>query len=97
MSRRLDEIARRKERLIAQCARERDEISAVFGRIRSPLQLGWLVLALTRSLKTHPIVTAGISSLLASGYAGKLLRTAGEGLHLWRLIRPLWLWWKKHR
>jgi hypothetical protein len=97
VSRRLDEIARRKERLIAQCARERDEIAAAFNRIRSPFQLGGLVLALTRSLKSHPIVTAGISSLLASGYAGKLVRTAGEGLNLWRLIRPLWLWWKKKR
>ena len=97
MSSRLDEIARRKERLIAQCARERDEISAAFGQIRSPFELGWLVLALSRSLKAHPIVTAGISSLLASGYAGNLLRAAGEGLHLWRLIRPLWLWWQKPR
>ena len=59
VSRRLDEIAHRKERLIAQCARERDEISTAFGRIRSPFQLGGLVLALTRSLKPTPLSPLG--------------------------------------
>jgi hypothetical protein len=94
---RFDEIARRKEALIAQCARERDELCTAFSRIRSPFELGKIVIGLTRSLKAHPIVAAGISSLLASGYAGKLLRTAGEGLQLWRLLRPLLSWWKKRR
>jgi hypothetical protein len=95
MSSRFDEIARRKERLIAQCARERDELAAAFSQVRSPFELGQVVLGLTRSLKAHPIVAAAISSLLASGYAGKLLRMAGEGLKLWRLALPLWFWWKK--
>jgi len=97
VSSRFDEIARRKVRLIAQCARERDELAAAFSQLRSPFELGRVVLGLTRSLKAHPIVAAGISSLLASGYAAKLLRMAGEGLRLWRLVRPLWLWWKKQR
>lgn len=95
MSSRFDEFARRKEALIAQCARERDNLSTAFGRIRSPFELGKIVIGLTRSLKAHPIVAAGISSLLASGYAGKLLRVAGEGLQLWRLVRPLLSWWKR--
>jgi hypothetical protein len=95
MSSRFDEIARRKERLIAQCARERDELAAAFSQVRSPFELGRVVLGLTRSLKAHPIVAAVISSLVASGYAGKLLTMAGEGLKLWGLALPLWFWWKK--
>jgi hypothetical protein len=97
VSSRFDEIARRKERLIAQCARERNELSVAFRQLRSPFELGRVVLGLSRSLKTHPIFAAAISSLVASGYAGKLFRLAGEGLKLWRLVRPLWFWWKKQR
>lgn len=96
MNRRLEEIARRKAILIEQSARQREELAALFPQIRSPFELGRLVLSLTRALKTHPIVAAVISSLLASGYAGRVLRITGEGLTLWRLIRPLWFWWKRH-
>jgi hypothetical protein len=94
---RLQEITRRKEHLIEQCARQRDEVAALFRQIRSPFDFGGLGLKVARGLKAHPIVMAGISSLLAGGYAGKLFKLTGECLTLLRLIRPLWLWWKKPR
>jgi hypothetical protein len=96
VNRRLEEITRRKQILIAECARQRDEVAAVFRRIRAPFALGGLVLIIARALKSHPVAVAGISSLLAGGYAGKLFKTAGKGLALWRLIRPIWSWWKRH-
>jgi hypothetical protein len=97
VNRRLEEILRRKESLIEQCALQREEFAALCRRIRSPFDLGRLVLLVTRALKAHPIAAAVASSLLASGYAGRLLRLTGEGLRLWRLIRPIWFWWKKAR
>jgi hypothetical protein len=97
VSRRLQEIARRKALLVERCARQRDELGARFREIRHPLELGGLIFRLTRVLKSHPIAAAGISSLLASGYAGNALRLTGKGLALWRLVRPVWAWWQKHR
>jgi hypothetical protein len=97
VSSRLSDISRRKEILIAQSAREREELSAAFGQIRFPFEVGRVILGLTRTIKTHPVIAAGISSLVASGYASKLLRIAGEGLRLWRLLLPVWRWWKEKR
>jgi hypothetical protein len=97
VSRRLEEIARRKQILIEQCARQRDELATVFRRIRSPFALDGLASTIARALKSHPVAVAGISSLLAGGYAGKLFKMASKGLALWRLIRPIWFWWKKAR
>jgi hypothetical protein len=43
------------------------------------------------------MITAGISSVLVSGLAGKLLRGAGQLVALSRMALPLWSWWKKRR
>ncbi|MBI2531124.1 MAG: hypothetical protein HYW03_02730 [Deltaproteobacteria bacterium] len=48
-----------------------------------------------RAAKT--MIAAGVSSLLVSGYAGRLLKSAGEIVHVWRLALPLWGWWTKRR
>lgn len=97
MSNRLAEIARRKQALIDQAARQRAELAAALNKIRAPIDIGSTVLGLGRALKTHPIIAAGISSFLVSGYAGKLLKSTGEVLQLWKLARPIWDWWRKRR
>ncbi len=97
MSKRFEELARRKQALIARCARERAELTAAWSHIRSPFDVGGILYRLGRALKAHPVIAAGISSLLVSGYPGRLAKTAGKLLKLWRVVLPLWAWWRKRR
>ena len=97
MNKRFEELARRKQVLIDRCARERAELSELCERIRSPFDLSGTLLGIGRVLKTHPMIAAGFSSLLVSGYAGRLLKSAGDLVKLWRLALPLWGWWTKRR
>ena len=97
MSNRLEEIARRKQVLVDKAARERAELAQAYDKIRAPFDVTSTLLGIGRTLKTHPIIAAGISSFLVSGYAGKTLRSASEALKLWRLALPLWRWWTKRR
>ena len=97
MNRRFEELARRKQALIDRCADQRAELSALSERIRSPFDVSGTLVGIGRMLKTHPMIAAGISSFLVSGYAGRLLKSAGELVKLWRLILPLWGWLTKRR
>ena len=97
MSNRLAELAQRKQALIDRAARERTQLATAFDKIRGPINIGATLLGLGRTLKTHPIIAAGMSSFLVSGYAGTLLKSTGELVGLWKLARPIWGWWKKRR
>jgi hypothetical protein len=97
MSKRLAEIRTRKQALIEKAARERIEVAAAFKNLRSPFDLGGMVVGIGRTLKAHPMVAAGLSSLIVSGYARNLLKPAGEFFSLWRLLLPVWKWWKARR
>lgn len=97
MSNRLAELAQRKQTLIERAGRERAELARAYNKIRAPIDIGATLLGLGRTLKTHPIIAAGVSSFLVSGYAGKLLKSTGELLSLWKLTRPIWAWWRKRR
>lgn len=97
MNRRFEELAERKRALIARCSRERAELAALLDEIRSPFNVGETLLTIGRALKTHPMIAAGISSFLVSGYAGRLLKSASELVKLWRLVLPIWGWWTQRR
>ena len=97
MANRLEEIARRKQALIDKAAQERADLARSYANLKSPFDLSSTVLGIGRTLKTHPIVAAGLSSFLVSGYAGKLLKSSIEALHLWKLAQPIWNWWRKRR
>jgi hypothetical protein len=97
VNKRFEELARRKQALINRCADQRAELSALCERVRSPFDLSGTLLGVGRMLRTHPMIAAGVSSLLVSGYAGRLLKSAGEIVKLWRLALPLWGWWTKRR
>ena len=97
MSKRLEDIAQRKQALIAHCARDREELAASCDRIRLPFGLGGTFLGLTKTLRAHPMIATGISALVVSGYGGKLTRSLAELLRLWKLAQPLWSWWTKRR
>lgn len=97
MTSRLEDIARRKQALIDKAAQERAELAAACARIKSPLDVSSRLLGFGRALKTHPMIAAGVSSFLVSGYAGRLLKSSGELLRLWKLALPIWHWWTKRR
>ena len=97
MTSRLEEIARRKEVLIDKAASERAELARIYSGIRSPLAIGLTLVGIGRALKTHPMIAAGISSFLVSGYGGQVLKSTTQVFKLWHLARPLWSWWQKRR
>jgi len=97
LNKRLDAITRRKQALIAKAERERGELAAACARIRSPFAATSTLLGVGRTLKSHPLIAAAVSSLLVSGYAGKLARSSGQLLRLWKLTVPIWQWWKTRR
>lgn len=97
MAHRLEEIARRKQALIDRAAQERADVARNYANLKSPFDISSTVLGIGRTLKTHPIVAAGLSSFLVSGYAGKLLKSSIEVLQLWKLAQPILNWWRKHR
>jgi hypothetical protein len=95
MNSRLQEIARRKQDLIDKAARERYDLAKVYNSFHLPFGMSAPLLGIGRMLKTHPVVTAGLSSLLVGGYASRLLRSVTEFFKLWRIVLPLWAWWQK--
>jgi hypothetical protein len=95
VSNRFEEIARRKQVLIDRCARDREELAASCGRINLPLGLGTVLTILGKTLKSYPILVAGISSLLVGGYGGKLTKSAGTMFRLGQTVLPLWSWWTR--
>ena len=94
-NKRFEELARRKQALIVKAAQERLELAAAYENLRSPLDFNQTLLGIGRRLKAHPLITAGVSSVLVSGLAGKLLQGAGQVVSLSRVALPLWSWWKK--
>jgi len=97
VSSRLDELARRKQALIVQCAQEREQLAAFCRRCRIPLDVRTILLRVGNTLKGHPLLVAGASGLLISGRGRGIARLALEILGLWKTILPLWSWWTKHR
>jgi hypothetical protein len=96
-SKRFEDLAHRKQALIAKAEHERAEIAVAYKKLHSPFDFNQTVLGIGRTLKAHPMITAGISSVLVSGFAGKLLQGAGQIVSLSRVALPLWSWWKKRR
>ncbi|MGZ8443434.1 MAG: hypothetical protein ACXW6K_07110 [Candidatus Binatia bacterium] len=97
MANRLEDIARRKHALIDKAAHERTEIVRNYANLKSPFDMSSTFLGLGRALKTHPLVAAGLSGFLVSGYAGKALRSASQLLQLWTLTQPIWSWLRQRR
>ena len=97
MASRLEDIARRKQALIAKAAQERTEVARNYANLKSPFDISSRVSGIGRVLISHPIVAAGLSSFLVSGYAGKALRSSGQLLRVLKLAQPIWSWVRKRR
>jgi hypothetical protein len=97
VNKRFEEIARRKQALVDQAARQRAEIGGHFAKLRSPFDLGGAMGHIGRALKARPMITVGASTLLVSGLAGKLFRGSRQVLRLGKVAVPLWVWWRRRK
>ena len=97
MSSRSEELARRKQAVILQCAQEREDLAALCRRCRIPFDLKTTLMSAGNLLKGHPLLVAGVSGLLISGRGRGIARLGLELLGLWKTILPLWSWWARRR
>ena len=86
---RLNEIARRREGLIATSARERAALAAEFDDWQKPIDAIDHGVAAVRFLKAHPILVTGAIVIVAALGRRHLVRWAGRGLIVWRTWRAL--------
>lgn len=88
-SARLGEVAAKKARLIAECARQRltlaDELTGWEAKLRA-VDRG---VAAARFLRAHPVAIATLVGIVAIVGRRQLLRWAGRGLLVWRGLRTV--------
>lgn len=95
MNKRLAEIKRRQERLVARAGAQRDEIVRISGAWRQPLRVIDEVFGTVRRLRFHPVLAAVSQTLLltvAPRYRFLLLWAgrAFVGWEVYRTTRELW-------
>lgn len=87
------ELARRKERLIAQIAQQRVTVLAGFSMLKKPLALADKTAAAGRYAAAHPLLVAAVAAIFMVLGRRSLLTWAGRlwgGWRLWRFVRN-WL------
>ncbi len=89
MSKRLIELAERRERLVALAAMQRSE----FSRNLSPVKLGCSVadkgIAVARYLQQHPAMVAGGVGLLVALRPRRAIYWLKRGWFAWRMVQKL--------
>ena len=88
----LNEIARRKERLIARCAAQRGIIAAAFHDLRHPIAVVERALSVTRFLRAHPVVVALVVAGLIVFRRRSVLGVLTRGIAVWRTWRAVAPW-----
>jgi hypothetical protein len=97
VSNRFEELAGRKQALIERARVERLELASAYDRIRAPFDLSAILLRIGRALKTHPVMTAGVSTFVISGLGKKLFNLGQALFKLRRVLWPRGAWWIKRR
>ena len=92
-----DDRAHRIAALTIKAAQDRNDIVAAYARLCAPLDFNRAFAGLGRSLRSHPMITAGLSTMLFSGLGGKLFKGAVQLAALGRVALPLWAWWKNRK
>jgi hypothetical protein len=88
----LTEIRRRKERLIARCAAERVAIAEAFHDLRGPIAVVERAMAVTRFLRSHPVIVAALVAGLIVFRRGSVAGLVTRGLAAWRMWRVIAPW-----
>lgn len=83
----LIDIVVKRERLLARCAAQRDELSLLAGQFDAPLKVADRAVAAVGFLRRHPLVL---------GIAGALF-AAVERRHFWTWARRGFVVWRSYR
>ena len=83
------EIMVRRERLLAQCAAQRDDLALLAQRFDGPLQVADRVLAGVDYCRRHPLVVGGAVALLTIVQRHNLWGWVRRGIVVWRTYRVL--------
>lgn len=88
----LIEIARRKERLIARCAAQREGIAGAVRELRQPIAIADRVYSTALFLRAHPVLVVAAAAAVVALRRRNLLALAGRGLAVWRVWRVVSAW-----
>ena len=81
------DIMVRRERLLAQCAAQRDDLAVLAQRLEVPLKVADRVVAGVHYLRRHPVALGAAVALFA----------AIERRHLWTCVRRGFVVWRAYR
>ncbi len=89
----LDDIVRRKQRLIARCAVQRAAIAGAFRELEGPIAIADRVLRIVRFFRSHPLlVGAAIAAIMVVRRRTSLVGLLARGVSAWRLWRSIATW-----
>ena len=88
----LEDIVRRKDRLILRCAQQRQEIAASVADLRQPIAVADRILEAMAYLRAHPLLL-GVGVAVAVALRPRTLsRFALRAFSLWRTARAIRGW-----
>ena len=89
----LDDIVRRKQRLIERCAVQRDAIAGAFRELERPIAIADRVLTIVRFFRSHPVlIGAAIAAIMVARRRTSLVGLLARGVSAWRLWRAIRTW-----
>ena len=100
MSKRLEEILRRKQALIALCERQRNELAALGTTLWPPISVTSIGVFFGKIVHSYPLWLTGVAGWLISRRAKLLIRSAvsvRSAWKWWKTIYPLWSLWRRIR
>src|SRR5262245_53023551 len=92
----LDDIIRRKQRLIERCAVQRFAIASAIRELERPIAVADRVLTMTKFLRSHPIlVGAAVAAFMVARRRTSIVGLLARGVSVWRLWRRMGIWGRR--
>lgn len=83
------DIMRKRERLLARCAAQRAELTAIARQWQGPLEIADRALAAVNYLRSHPVILGVLAALVVVIQRRGLWGWVRRGFVLWRAWRAL--------
>ena len=83
------DIMVKRERLLARCATQRDDLTLLAQQLEGPLKVADRAVAAVHYLRRHPVVLGAAVALLAAIERRRLWIWARRGFVVWRTYRSL--------